>query len=72
MRLQCSHVSNRGFRRERGRGLRDRPLAEGSVGLFSQGQAYEDIRRLEQIGKSGDLAKVSRSERRSRTACRDS
>ena len=29
---------------------------KGSVGLFAQGRAYEDARRLEQIGRSGDLA----------------
>lgn len=28
---------------------------KGSVGLFSQGQAFEGIRRLEHVGKSGDL-----------------
>jgi two-component system sensor histidine kinase/response regulator len=28
---------------------------KGSVGLFSQGDAYECARRLEQLGKSGDL-----------------
>ena len=28
---------------------------KGSVGLFSQGQAYEEARRLEQLGRSGDL-----------------
>ncbi len=37
---------------------------KGSVGLFSQGQAYEGARRLEQVGKSGDLsqAEVVRAE----------
>jgi two-component system, sensor histidine kinase and response regulator len=29
---------------------------KGSVGLFSQGQAYEEARRLEQLGRRGDLA----------------
>ena len=28
---------------------------KGSVGLFSQGEAYEAARRLEQIGRSNDL-----------------
>jgi PAS domain S-box-containing protein len=28
---------------------------KGSVGLFSQGHAYEAVRRLEQFGRSGDL-----------------
>jgi CheY-like chemotaxis protein/HPt (histidine-containing phosphotransfer) domain-containing protein len=28
---------------------------KGSVGLFSQGEAYECARRLEQLGRSGDL-----------------
>jgi len=28
---------------------------KGSVGLFSQGQAYECARRMEQMGRSGDL-----------------
>jgi PAS domain S-box-containing protein len=28
---------------------------KGSVGLFSQGQAYEEARHLEQLGRSGDL-----------------
>ena len=31
---------------------------KGSVGLFSQGQAFEGIRRLEQVGKSGDLSQA--------------
>ena len=31
---------------------------KGSVGLFSQGQAFEDIRRLEHVGKSGDLSQA--------------
>jgi CheY-like chemotaxis protein len=31
---------------------------KGSVGLFSQGQSYEGARRLEQIGKSGDLTQA--------------
>ena len=31
---------------------------KGSVGLFSQGQAFEGARRLEQIGKSGDLSQA--------------
>jgi CheY-like chemotaxis protein len=31
---------------------------KGSVGLFSQGQAFEGVRRLEQAGKSGDLAQA--------------
>jgi len=37
---------------------------KGSVGLFSQGQAFEGARRLEQAGKSGDLsqAEVVRAE----------
>ena len=29
---------------------------KGSVGLFSQGEAYEGARRLEQLGRSGELA----------------
>ena len=29
---------------------------KGSVGLFSQGQAFDGARRLEQAGKSGDLS----------------
>ena len=41
---------------------------KGSVGLFSQGQAYEEARRLEQLGRSGELtgdeAAVPRSSRR--------
>jgi HPt (histidine-containing phosphotransfer) domain-containing protein len=28
---------------------------KGSVGLFSQGPAYEDARRLEQLGRGGEL-----------------
>jgi two-component system sensor histidine kinase/response regulator len=28
---------------------------KGSVGLFSQGEAYEDARRIEQLGRTGDL-----------------
>jgi two-component system, sensor histidine kinase and response regulator len=32
---------------------------KGSVGLFSQGQAYEGARRLEQVGKSGDLSQAN-------------
>jgi HPt (histidine-containing phosphotransfer) domain-containing protein len=28
---------------------------KGSVGLFSQGEAYEGARRLEQLGRSGEL-----------------
>ena len=31
---------------------------KGSVGLFSQGQAYEGARRLEQVGRSGDLSEA--------------
>jgi HPt (histidine-containing phosphotransfer) domain-containing protein len=31
---------------------------KGSVGLFSQGQAFEGVRRLEHIGKSGDLSQA--------------
>jgi CheY-like chemotaxis protein len=31
---------------------------KGSVGLFSQGQAFEGARRLEQVGKSGDLSQA--------------
>ena len=31
---------------------------KGSVGLFSQGQAFEGIRRLEHVGKSGDLSQA--------------
>jgi PAS domain S-box-containing protein len=29
---------------------------KGSVGLFSQGPAYDDARRMEHLGRSGDLA----------------
>jgi HPt (histidine-containing phosphotransfer) domain-containing protein len=29
---------------------------KGSVGLFSQGQAYEGARRLEELGRAGELA----------------
>jgi hypothetical protein len=28
---------------------------KGSVGLFSQGQAYDEARRLEQLGRNGEL-----------------
>ncbi len=31
---------------------------KGSVGLFSQGQAFNGARRLEQVGKSGDLSQA--------------
>jgi len=31
---------------------------KGSVGLFSQGEAFEGVKRLEQAGKSGDLAQA--------------
>ena len=31
---------------------------KGSVGLFSQGQAFEGIRRLEHVGKGGDLSQA--------------
>jgi PAS domain S-box-containing protein len=31
---------------------------KGSVGLFAQGQAFEGARRLEQVGKSGDLSQA--------------
>jgi CheY-like chemotaxis protein/HPt (histidine-containing phosphotransfer) domain-containing protein len=31
---------------------------KGSVGLFAQGQAIEGVRRLEHIGKSGDLSQA--------------
>jgi len=31
---------------------------KGSVGLFSQGQAFEGARRLEHVGKSGDLSQA--------------
>ena len=31
---------------------------KGSVGLFSQGQAFEGARRLEQVAKSGDLSQA--------------
>ena len=32
---------------------------KGSVGLFSQGQAYEEARRLEQLGRDGELGEAA-------------
>ena len=32
---------------------------KGSVGLFSQGSAFEGARRLEHVGKSGDLSQAA-------------
>jgi HPt (histidine-containing phosphotransfer) domain-containing protein len=34
---------------------------KGSAGLFSRGAAYESARRLEQVGRSGDLSTVDAS-----------
>jgi two-component system sensor histidine kinase/response regulator len=31
---------------------------KGSIGLFSQGEAYESARQLEQLGRTGNLASV--------------